>query len=72
MLFNLIRTCRGKDEVIMTDSRTKVNDKLKTLRQSHRGQHSGMGGRAKVSFRIENSEETKKFIYNPHNPHLAG
>ena len=72
MLYNIIRTCRGKDEVVMTDSRSKVNARLKTLRKSHRGKHTGMRGPAKITFRIEESETSEKFSKKPHNPKIEG
>jgi hypothetical protein len=34
MKYNLLQKCRGKSTVVMTDVRSKVNDRLKTLRDS--------------------------------------
>jgi len=72
MLYNIIQTSRGKETVVMTDSLKKVNARIKTLRQSHRGQHCGMRGPTKVSFRIEESESKDTYQKRPHNPKLSG
>jgi ribosome assembly protein YihI (activator of Der GTPase) len=72
MLYNLIKTCRGKETVVMTDSRKNVNSRLKTLRKSHRGQHSGMRGPQKISFRVEESGGNVKYKKKPHNPKISG
>jgi hypothetical protein len=36
-LFDLIQTQRGKESLMMTDTLPKVNDRMKTLRSSHKG-----------------------------------
>ncbi len=37
MLFSLIQKFRGRSEVVMTDSRVKVQARMKTLRSSRNG-----------------------------------
>lgn len=37
MLFDLIKKWRGKEEVVMTDTRQKCNDRRKTLIKGNRG-----------------------------------
>jgi len=72
MRYNIIQTSRGKETVIMTDSLKKVNARIKTLRKSHRGQHCGLRGPTKVSFRIEESESKDIYRKRPHTLKLAG
>ena len=72
MMYDLIQTASGKSTVVMTDSRKNVNNRLKTLRASHRGKHTGMRGPTKVSFRIQESDSNVKFKKQPHNPKMSG
>jgi len=58
MLYNLIKTYRGKDEIVMTDSLPKINNRLKTLRQS---QKNGVKNQ-KVTYTVSPaSEDEDKF-----------
>lgn len=68
MLYNLIQTRRGKQSIVMTDSRPRVQNRVKTLRKSLR---KGIKG-DKVSFHIEPTEDTVKFQKAPHNPRIGG
>lgn len=61
MLYDLIQVRRGKEIVMMTDTRTKVQDRMKTLRASHR---KGVNGE-KVQYSIRPSED-EKFKRKPH------
>lgn len=53
MLYNLIEKIRGKEEIIMTDSLTKVRNRKKTIATSKRGQ--------KVEYFIVESTDVEKF-----------
>lgn len=53
MLYDLIQTKKGKDIVVMTDTLPKVNDRMRTLRDSQRGKN--------VSFNIVPTENSTKF-----------
>jgi len=64
MLFNLIEIKAGKETVVMTDSRPKVNNRIKTLRASHRTK--------KIDYRMEEAEDNKKFQKKLHNPRIGG
>jgi len=68
--YNLIKCFRGKETLVMTNDLQKVNDRLKTLRQSHRGTSSNLGGTGKATFRVEEvGEDTVKFKKKPHKPY---
>lgn len=68
MLYNLIQKRRGKDTVVMTDTLPNCNDRMKTLRKSHR---KGVNGE-KVEYRLEPSETVEKYKKKPHNLNLSG
>jgi hypothetical protein len=63
MLYNLVQIRRGKRTVMMTDALTKVNDRLRTLRQGHR---KGIKNQP-VSYVVEKAATTEKFRKKPHN-----
>ena len=62
-MYNLIRTDRGKDTVLMTDSIKRVNARLKTLRAGSR--KSGRSSK-NYTYRVESTEDTEKFKKKPH------
>jgi hypothetical protein len=65
MLYNLIKKWRGKEEVMMTDELTKVNDRMKTLKKSSR---KGVKGQRVEFFIQEAAEDDEKFRKEPHYP----
>lgn len=69
MLYNLIQTRRGKQTIVMTDSLPKVNNRMNTLRTSHR---KGIKG-DKVNYSVAPADEADdKFKKKPHNLRLSG
>lgn len=38
-LYNLIKTVKGKDTIMMTDSLSKIQDRMETLRKSYHGKN---------------------------------
>lgn len=68
-MYNLIKTVRGSQEIVMTDTLTKVRARMKTLRDSHRkSKRSG----ERVTFSILPSDEEEKFKKKPHNYNPSG
>ena len=64
-MFNLIRISAGHRTVVMTDTRKKVNKRLKTLRKSHR-YSKWNGERSKCQFVIESTDgDSEKFKKKP-------
>ena len=57
-MYNLIKTYRGKSHVVMTDSLSLVNRRMRALRESQRGKC--------VEYSVEKTEETIKFKEKPH------
>lgn len=61
MLYDLVKTVRGKEEVVMTDSFANVKSRLNTLRKSYRKGEAGQS--VKLEFR--ESGKTEKFKKEP-------
>lgn len=69
MLYNLIQTRRGKESIVMTDTLPKVNNRMKTLRASHR---TGIKG-DRVNYSVKPAADTdEKYKKKPHNPRIGG
>lgn len=69
MLYNLIQSRKGKQTIVMTDNLTKVNNRLKTLRNSQR---KGIKGE-KVIYTIAPTDNNVKFRQKPHDgSYLSG
>lgn len=69
MLYDLIKKCRGKETVVMTDQFRKVNDQMKKLRDCQR---KGIKGQ-RVEYLVRPAPETnEKFKQKPHNLNLSG
>ncbi len=60
-MYNLIRTCKGKDIVFMTDTYAKCQKRMHVLKDSQR---KGIRNHH-VSYRIEETDEEKKFRKKP-------
>ena len=58
MLYNLIKTEKGKDSVVMTDQLPKVKNRMDTLRKSQRKKN--------ILYKIVPTTETNKFRQKPH------
>lgn len=63
-MFNIIKTYRGKSEVIFTGDRPKCNDKLKSLKT---GSRNGIKGQ-RVTYTLVPSDSKEKFSKKPHLP----
>lgn len=68
MMYELVQTKRGKEKVVLIDQLSKVNDRMKTLRSSHR---KGIRGE-KVTYFVRESTETEKYKKKPNNMNLSG
>ena len=70
-LWSLVQKRRGKETVVMTGERSKVQDRMDQLRASQR---RGLGRRNDpVTYRIEPAApDAEKFKQKPHNPHPSG
>lgn len=68
MLYDLIRTFRGKETIVMTDQLSKVNDRMKTLRSS---QNNGIRGQ-KVAYSVRESVEREKYKLKPNRWDASG
>lgn len=69
MLYNLIQRRRGKETVVMTDELPKIQDRVKTLRKSHR---KGIKGDAITYHIVHAPLDEEKYRRKPHNLNLSG
>ena len=68
-LYDLVQTRRGKETVVMTDGLSRVNARMRQLRNSQR---KGIGGDT-VSYRSrEAATESEKFRQKPHDYNPSG
>lgn len=64
-MFSIVKTYRGKSEIIFTGDRPKCNDKLKSLKA---GSRNGIKGN-RVRYTLVSSDSTEKFSKKPHLPY---
>ncbi len=63
-MVSIIRIARGKESVVESGSRSKMNDRLKQLQKSTRGGASGQGGKKySVKYELREFESKKKPPY---------
>ena len=70
MLYELIEIRKGKQNLVMRDSLSKVKNRLNTLRKSH-----GKGIKnQRVDYKIVpcDNNDNEKFWRKPHNPCIGG
>jgi hypothetical protein len=66
MLYDLVKVSRGRETVVMTDALPRVNDRLRTLRASHRGRGQ------RVELVVRPSQGDSKFKQRPSRMNLSG
>lgn len=64
MLYNLIKKYRGKTEIVMTDSKKKVDARKITLSTSQKGKQ--------ITYTIEPTDSNVKYNKKPHDPRVGG
>jgi hypothetical protein len=64
MLFNLIQIQRGKETIMMTDSRKLVNARMKELRVSHRTKN--------IKYVMREADTNVKYEKPPHDGSYVG
>ena len=65
MLFDIIKTYRGKETIIFTGDRSKANSRLKMFRDSN-------GIRSRMTYEMRPSESTEKFKAATNKMNLSG
>lgn len=69
MLFDLVKTFRGKESVVMTGELSKVNDRMKQLRSSQR---NGVKNQRVLYTTRPAAPGSEKYKEKPHNLNLSG